>query len=323
MTIPAFARTAVDCLALRPDERFLMICDDPLVEAGLAVADAAIARGASALVTVLPLAARPLSEPSRGILSAIPETDAVLLWLQRMWTEEVQWRRSIYDLCAETGARIAFGGAMDQGILANEMSADYTSIRERTRAFAAALEPAQSIRVTGRSGTDLTVAVVGRDWKLDDGLVDQPGQFANLPAGEVFIAPLETEANGVLVVDCSLSLGDPDLTMVDEPVHIHFEAGRVVAVEGGRSAAAFRELITQPGANVIAELGIGTNEKARMQGNVMTDEKVLGSIHVAVGYNLGSYGGINDSPVHCDCCVADADVYADGKLLIEKGRLVN
>lgn len=316
-----FAQNAVDCLALKPGERFLMICDDPLVDAGLAVADAAAAAGAEALVTVLPHAARPMRAPSGGILAAVPETDAILLWLQRMWTEEVQWRRSIYDLCAETGARIAFGGAMDQGILDNEMAADYAAIRARTRTFADALAGVDEIRVTGAAGTDLTMRLTGRTWKLDDGLVDQPGQFANLPAGEVFIAPLEDSANGVLVVDASLSLGDPALSMVDEPVRVRFEAGRVVEVEGGRSAAAFRDLITQPGADVIAELGIGTNDLARMQGNVMTDEKVLGSIHVAVGYNLGSYGGVNDSPVHCDCCVRDADVHADGRLLIEKGVL--
>ncbi len=316
-----FATNAVSCLALRPGERFLMICDDPLVDAGLAVADAATAAGAEALVTVLPLSARPLTAPSRGLLAGIPETDAVLLWLQRMWTEEVEWRRSIYDLCAETGARVAFGGAMDDGILEHEMSADYTQIRARTRAFADALASAQEVRITAAGGTDLTVSVATRTWKLDDGLVDQPGQFANLPAGEVFIAPLETSANGVLVVDASMSLGDPALTMVDEPVHVRFEHGRVVEVEGGRSAAAFRELIRQPGADTIAELGIGTNDRARMQGNVMTDEKVLGSIHVAVGYNLGSYGGINDSPVHCDCCVRNADVHVDGHLLIEKGEL--
>ncbi len=317
-----FARNAVDCMALRPGERFLMICDDPLVEAGLAVADAAVAAGAEALVTVLPLSARPLRTPSRGILAAVPETDAILLWLQRMWTEEVQWRRSIYDLCAETGARVAFGAAIDDGILAHEMSADYAEVRARTRAFADALAPAQEIRITAAGGTDLTVSVATRVWKLDDGLVDQPGQFANLPAGEVFIAPLETSANGVLVVDASMALGDPELTMVDEPVHVRFKDGRVVDVEGGRSAAAFRELIRQPGADVIAELGIGTNDRARMQGNVMTDEKVLGSVHVAVGYNLGSYGGLNDSPVHCDCCVRDADVHVDGHLLIEKGELL-
>lgn len=318
----AYAHTAVDCLALRSGERLLVIVDDPLVEAGLAVADAACAVGAAATVTVLPVGSRPLAPPADPILAQIPETDAVLLWLQRMWTEEVEWRRSIYDRCAETGARVAFGGAMDAGILEHEMSADYAAIRTRTRAFADALAPAREIRVTGASGTDLTVSVAGREWKLDDGLVDRPGQFANLPAGEVFIAPLETEANGLLVVDASLSLGDPALTMVDEPVRITFERGRVTAVEGGRSAAAFRELIRQPGADVIAELGIGTNERARIQGNVMTDEKALGSIHVAVGYNLGSYGGVNDSPVHCDCCVADADVYADGRLLIEKGTLI-
>jgi leucyl aminopeptidase (aminopeptidase T) len=110
--------------------------------------------------------------------------------------------------------------------------------------------------------------------------------------------------------------------LVDEPVRVTFRAGRVVDVQGGRHADAFRELIRQPGADVIAELGIGANERARMQGNVMTDEKVLGSAHVAVGYNLGAYGGTNDAPVHCDCCFDGASIEADGMLVIERGELV-
>ena len=59
-----------------------------------------------------------------------------------------------------------------------------------------------------------------------------------------------------------------------------------------------------------------------MQGNVMTDEKVLGSAHVAVDYNLGDYGGDNDSPIHCDGCFADATVEVDGRTLIRGGELL-
>ena len=124
-----------------------------------------------------------------------------------------------------------------------------------------------------------------------------------------------------LVVDLSISV-EPALAMVDEPVRITFAKGRVTKVEGGRTADAFRRLIEAPGADVIAELGIGTNERARITGHVMTDEKVLGSAHVAVGYNLHDYGGVNDSVVHCDGCVADARIYADGRLVIDRGELV-
>jgi leucyl aminopeptidase (aminopeptidase T) len=321
MSPPAYATNAVSCLTLRPGERFWMICDEAAYDAGLEVCRAAHAAGAETTLTVLPEISRPLTTASAGMLAAVEHTDAILLWEGTNHPVETVHRRAFYDRCAETGCRIAFGANIDAGVLEHEMAADYAAIAERCRAFADALVGRTVLRVTAVGGTDLTMRVDGREWKIDDGRIDRPGQFANLPAGEIFIAPVEDSAEGLLVVDRAIAAVGP-AGLVDEPVRIEFRAGRVVDVQGGEHARAFRDLIQAPGADVIAELGIGTNERARLIGNVMTDEKVLGSAHVAVGYNRGSYGGLNDSAVHCDGCFADATIEADGRVVIERGQLV-
>ena len=321
-TLPPYATNAIRCLTVKPGERFWMICDEAAYHAGLEVCRAAHEAGAETTLTVLPEVTRPLATASVGMLAAVEHTDAILLWEGTNHPVETIHRRAFYDRCAETGCRIAFGANIDASVLEHEMAADYAAIETRCRDFIDALEGATTLRVTAVGGTDLTVRIDGREWKIDDGRIDRPGQFANLPAGEIFIAPVEDSAEGLLVVDRAIAAVGP-AGLVDEPVRIEFRAGRVVDVTGGEHARAFRDLIRAPGADVIAELGIGTNERARLIGNVMTDEKVLGSAHVAVGYNLGSYGGRNDSPVHCDGCFADATIEADGRVVIDRGAVVS
>jgi len=318
---PTYATNALRCLGVREGERFQMLCDEELYPVGLEVCAAAAELGAIPTITVFPESSRPLATPSAPVVASIAETDAVLLWLGNTDPVEVNHRRGLYGAAEASGrTRLAFGAHIDAGVLEHEMAADYAAIEERCRAFADALRGARRLRVTGGAGTELEVELGDREWKLDDGVI-RPGSWSNIPAGEIFIAPLETSANGVLVVDGALpATGQAGL--VDEPVRIEFRDGRVVGIEGGRHAAAFRKIVSQPGGDVIAELGIGTNERARMQGNVMTDEKVLGSAHVAVGYNLGAYGGVNDSTVHCDCCFGDAAIEADGRLVLEGGKVV-
>jgi leucyl aminopeptidase (aminopeptidase T) len=321
MNLPSYATNAVRSLGLKEGEFFQMMCDETMYEAGLNVCAAARAVGATATILVWPEVARPQDRDPEPVLASLEKLDAVLLWLGVIHPSEMPHRFALRFAAERTGTRLAFGGYMDESILMNEMAADYAAIEQRCLAFEEALEGSRSIHVSGAGGTDLTLSVAGRKWIRDDGRLDEPGRFGNLPAGEVFIAPLEDSAEGVLVVDRSIaSVGAPGL--VDEPVRITFQKGRVVDVAGGEAADAFRELIKVPGGDVIAELGIGTNELARMQGNVMTDEKVLGSAHIAVGSNVGAYGGVNESAIHCDGCFADATIEADGRVVIQKGELV-
>ena len=174
------------------------------------------------------------------------------------------------------------------------------------------LEGSKRIRIRGRAGTDLTLDVEGRSW-LTDALALEDRGFANYPGGEVFVAPLKHGADGVLVADLTVPYTVDGL--VDEPVTLRFEAGRVVEISGGRAAQMLRELVSDAGegADVIAELGIGLNPAVKPRGHVMLDEKAANTAHVAIGRNTGAYGGDNEAAIHVDCIFSAPEVEADGR----------
>ena len=325
MSIPAYATNAVTCLAVKPGERFQALVDEPFAEVGIRLCDAALAAGAaSAACVVVPDRARPLLGSYEPLVASLTATDAICFWFVHIHDGEFAgFRKPLYTRARETGTRIAFGGHMDHSILEHEMAADYGALRELTARLGERMAGSARVRVTTPGGTDCTFDVTGREWKLDDGVLDRPGAFGNLPAGEAFVAPLATGADGVCVIDRSIALGDVGL--VDEPIRLTFERGRIVSVEGGRSADSTRAAIAEAGAgaDVVAELGIGTNAGARITGSIITDEKVLGTAHVAFGDNAsGSYGGDNRAAIHVDGVMADATIEADGVVVMRTGVLV-
>jgi leucyl aminopeptidase (aminopeptidase T) len=324
VTAPPYAANAVACLAVAPGERFQALVDEPFADVGLRLCEAALAAGAaSAACVVVPDAARPLTVAYEPFVASLAETDAVCFWFAEIHDGEFEpFRKPLYRRALETGARVAFGGRMDRSMLEHEMAADYGAVRDLTAELGRRLEGARSVRVTTPGGTDCMFDVTGRAWKADDGVLDRPGAFGNLPAGELFVAPLATGAEGVCVIDRSIALAGEGL--VDEPIRLTFERGRIVAIEGGRSAESTRRAIAEAGAgaDVVAELGIGTNERARITGSVITDEKVLGTAHVAFGDNASaSYGGDNHAAIHVDGVMADATVEADGTVVLRRGVL--
>ncbi len=137
--------------------------------------------------------------------------------------------------------------------------------------------------------------------------------MANFPGGEVYVAPYEDSAEGVLVADLTVPYTVEGL--VDEPVTLGFHAGRVTSIEGGEAARLLRRLVDEAGggADVVAELGIGLNPSVRPRGHIMLDEKAAHSAHVAIGRNTGSYGGVNEAKIHVDCVFSEPELEADGR----------
>jgi leucyl aminopeptidase (aminopeptidase T) len=314
----------VSCLTVRRGERFQALVDEPFADVGARLCDAALAAGAvSAACVVVPDAARPLLTAYEPLVASLAETDALCFWFVQVRDGEFAgFRKPLYAAARAAGTRVAFGGRLDRSMLEHEMAADYGAVRELTAGLAERLAGCSQVRVTTPAGTDCTFRVAGRVWKADDGVLDRPGAFGNLPAGELFVAPLATGADGVCVIDRSLAL--EGVGLVDAPVRMTFEHGRIVAIEGGHAADAARKAIAAAGtgADVIAELGIGTNERARITGSIITDEKVLGTAHVAFGDNASeSYGGDNHAAIHVDGVMADATVEADGVVVISAGVL--
>ena len=268
---------------------------------------------------------RPLLEVPPEVHHAAAEADAAIVFFGRVPPEETPGRLAFWRTCHQHQTRVGYGAQIDDSILLNELSADYHEVATVTQRLKERLQGASQVRITTALGTDLSCSIAGRDIKQDNGLIHQPGMFGNLPAGECFVAPLEDSAEGVVVVDKSF----PEL-LLSEPVYMRFRAGRVVAIEGGAEAQEIERRIAfgerrEYGQNcrVIAELGIGTNPKARLTGKLITDEKVLGTIHVAIGDNaLPSYGGANRAPIHLDGVVSQPTLVVDGQTLIDAGHFL-
>ncbi|NLC39119.1 MAG: aminopeptidase, partial [Clostridia bacterium] len=159
----------------------------------------------------------------------------------------------------------------------------------------------------------------GREAFADSGMLQAPGSFGNLPAGEAFIAPLEGTAAGTLVVDGSMA----GIGLIQSPIVMKVEKGLVVEIEGGQEADRLKELVDRfgPAARNIAELGIGLNDQAVLSGIVLEDEKVLGTVHVALGDN-STIGGTVEVPSHLDGVLLQPSLWLDGRKILEKGNLL-
>jgi aminopeptidase len=170
------------------------------------------------------------------------------------------------------------------------------------------LAGARELRIEAE-GTDLTLRVEGRTWINSDGK-------RNMPSGEVFTGPLEASANGTIRFTVPSSPAGVDV----EEVELTFRNGAVVAARAARGQEYLeRTLATDPGARRIGEVGIGTNHGIdRPIGAILFDEKIGGTVHLALGRSYPETGGVNDSAVHWDliCDLRNGGrLSADGELV--------
>jgi hypothetical protein len=311
-------------MGLRPGERVLAIVDEPLRAAGEALCAAARALGAGrAEVRVVPAvtgAAPTAPGPALAIVPSafmrqVSKADVIIslmsgLDLQR---ESPLLRAGLAAFRSAGRGRWAAGACIDLGVVEEDLAFHCLAIAEATAAMAARLARASRVRLVTEAGTDLTFSIAGRPVHQDPGVLRSPGAYGNLPAGEAFVAPLETSAEGKAVID--LSIGDIPL---DEPVALTFRAGRVVAVAGGAAARELERRLGQPdtnsGAWTLGEFGVGTNPGARLRGRAPLDEKAAGTAHIALGGNT-HFGGANEAETHYDCVLSQPVIYLDGEKL--------
>ena len=125
------------------------------------------------------------------------------------------------------------------------------------------------------------------------------------------------------MIDCSIAVAGLGILERADRAHVRGRPDRRRRRRGARPTACERSSPRPAsGADIVAELGIGTNDQARLTGSIITDEKVLGTAHVAFGDNEGSYGGDNEATIHVDGVMADASIWVDGTLTFERGVLV-
>lgn len=309
------AQTAVsNCLRVRRGETVLVITDEPLRKIGYLFWGVAKDLGAEAILTELIPRESHGEEPPQALAKFMKEAD-VLIIPTSMSLSHTDARRE----ATKAGARCVTLPGIREETMCRALNADYEKIAGKSRKVAQILSEGKKAEVTTPAGTQITMSLEGRQGHADTGLVFNPGDFSNLPAGEGYIAPIEGTAEGKIVIDGAIA----DTGVMDEVIELTVREGFVEEIKGGRWAKYLRGLVEPHGklGRNIAELGIGTNDKAKLIGNVLEDEKVLGTVHIAMGDNA-SMGGNVSVASHLDAILLRPSLKVDGKVIMEEGKLI-
>ncbi|MDY6769542.1 MAG: aminopeptidase [Candidatus Nanohaloarchaea archaeon] len=311
MSLREGADTVVNqCLNVQPDEHVVVVNDgnDPnLVEALLKALDAATD---SHDYMEYEAPERHGQEPPERVAAELQAADVFIAPTQKSITHTA----AVHE-ATEAGARGATLPGITAEIWTTSLLADYDEVARLCREVYDRISGADRVTVTTPSGTDLAFEVTQDYYRKDTGLIHGPGDAGNLPAGETFGAPVN--ASGTLVVD--------HLPGTPEGTRIEIEDNRAVAVEhpDGETSGLAEAFAEVDGARNVAEFGVGTNPAATLIGNILQDEKVLGTVHVAFGDNTSMVpegdGNRVDAEIHQDTVCQEPTVRFDDELLIDAG----
>lgn len=304
-----------DCMGAKKNEKILVITDEQKREMGLSLHENAVRMGYFSLLVEMKSGKINGEEPPEEIAELMQKFDVVFCPTAKSLTH-TDARRS----ASAKGVRIATFPGITKEVMIRGMNADYKAISKRTIKLQKILEKGKSIRVTAPAGTDITFDIAGRKIIPSKGLFHAKGESGNLPTGETFLAPVEGTSNGVFVVDGSMAgLG----LIKNANIKIEVESGYATKITGGTLGNKLKIMLDKvgKGARNIAEFGIGTNDSAKLSGVLLEDEKVMGTIHIALGNNVSMGGSVN-VPIHLDGVVKKPTVWMDGKLLMRDGKLI-
>lgn len=301
------ANKVMECYGVKAGEKVLIIVDTQTpLSIGGGLFEAARNIGCDVMIlTMLPRShhGEEIPEP---VAQAMRSSDVVIA----PTTFSLTHTQARINAC-KAGARVASMPGITESMMARGgMTTDYDRINEIAIDLNKKLGNARKIRVVTDSGTDITFDLEGCKWHMDTGMCREPGCISNLPAGELYIAP--GDASGVFIVDGSMS----GFGLLDSPLEFTVKKRYVTNIKG-KNAEELNSMLDKVGkkARNIAEFGIGINPDARMIGNVLEDEKVGGTVHIALGDN-STFGGDVIAGIHLDGIIKEPHLYVDGEKFI-------
>lgn len=311
------------CMDIRRGENVLIVCDPTTGEIGQALHEAVTDRSERVLLIVMPKGRHHGEEPPSPVASLMRQQQVILAPTRYSLTHTRAVRQALKD-----GARVAtMPGMTEEMFTHGGMAANFSEIKRKISNLGPYLRRRRIINVKSKQGTDITFEVNWRDWKLDDnGICNRPRMLTNLPAGKAFIMPREGSMNGKVIID-----GSWDATLLDEDIELEIENGIVIDVKGGTTAANIRQefgevartLRSKDRENVwtIAEFGFGVNSQARLGGNVLEDEKRLGTCYIAIGDNT-ALGGNSSVGIHIPGVLKSPSVWLDDTQILDNGKFI-
>lgn len=305
------------CAVLRPNESALIISDHDTRSHGdfLEKACAKVTKRVKHL-TIKPLTMHG-SEPEPKVREEMLTAD-VIFGLTKMSMAHSQARL----MATQRGARYLSLPDYSEAVFTRPaLYADFHKISRIADLLRSCMSNAEAIKVTSKSGTEITCVARGRVANSAPGWCDGAGTLASPPDAEVNVAVLENESNGRIVVDGSIP--HPRLGILEQPIELEVRSGRVVGITGGRAQvleSIFNE-VGDPAARTVAEFGIGLNPRAELCGLMLEDEGTLGTVHFGIGSNK-TVGGNSSVPFHLDHVVKHASITVNDQSIMENGKFV-
>jgi leucyl aminopeptidase (aminopeptidase T) len=304
-----------DYMGLKKEETLLIVSDDTKREISYSLLEAGRMLCREAML--IEMKARELNgqEPPEQIAGLMKRVDAVVCPTDKSLTHTAARREAV-----NCGVRVGTMPGITKETMLRCLSADAGKIMKLTAWIAEKLKNVGIIRVVTERGTDVKLPVAGRKILQSTGILRNKGDWGNMPSGEVYLAPVEDLSSGKIVIDGSMA----GIGMLEEPIYIDVEGGYAVNISGGKDAEKLTAMLDMAGekGRAVAEFGLGTNYRAILTGQILEDEKVFGTIHIAFGNNL-SMGGSIDVGIHLDGLIKQPDVYFDDEMIMKSGKLLN
>jgi len=304
-----------DCLGVKKDETLLILTDTPRQKIGQALFEVGKTLARESLYLEIQPRRINGEEPPPPAAEIMKQVDVVICPTTTSFTHT----RARREAC-QAGTRVGTMPGITEEIMIRTMRADYHKIARLTEQVSKILTEGKVAHLTTPLGSDLVIPIHNISAISSTGLVLNKGGFGNLPSGESYLMPAEGQSEGVYYVDGSLAgIG----LITDQPVKITVEKGMAVKIEGGQAAQQLLKMIESVGeaARNLAELGVGTNYMAQITGTILEDEKVMGTVHLALGNNV-SMGGTVNVGFHVDGIIKNPTLKIDDQYLLKEGKLL-
>jgi aminopeptidase len=260
-------------------------------------------------------------DPSRQALAQSSKQDIMKRFLERSAAGELKWVGTMFPMhSAAQDAEMSLTEYEDFVYKAGHVEDDdptafWKGLSARQLKICGFLSELKEIRVKAKE-TDLVLKVEGRTWVNCDGK-------RNFPDGEIFTSPVETSVEGKILYSFPACFGGREV----DDVWLEFKEGRVVQAGAAKNQHFLEQMIgMDKGACFVGEFAIGTNDNiTRFTKNILFDEKIGGTIHLALGASLPETGGKNESALHWDmvCDLREGgELYGDGKLIYKDGKFI-
>ena len=179
-----------------------------------------------------------------------------------------------------------------------------------------------NVYIDSALGTKLNLDISTRKANNCPGYVTKIGDLGSPPDMEVNISPIENNSNGIIIIDGSIT--HPSLGLIREPIKLDIKDGSIINFSNSDEGNLIRDImknVYNKKAYILAELGIGFNKEAKLNGTMLIDEGTANCIHFGFGSN-STVRGLNKISFHLDYVMKNANLYVDDKLCIKEGKLL-